>query len=337
MELLGLPDAADWVLHGPYADKTLMRNALAYQLARTLAEDLDHWQPHTRYLELFVDDEYRGAYVLVDRVERDADRMALPHPAETAAEGDLSGGYLVRIDYDRNPYFSTAAGTLVGYEDPRFEEITPEQDTWLRTWFDDFEGAFLADGWDDPNGGYRDWLHTDCWVDHFIVNELAHNVDAYHLSTYHSKAADSDGGLLHAGPVWDFNRAWGNVDYCGAWAPEGFVIDSLTACGYSYLLPFWWSRLLTDEGFSSDLRCRWEELRLGGLSDESLLAAVAYEVDGLADIQARNHEAWGTIGVDIHPNYYVGETYDDDVEYMRAWILDRAAWLDGNMPGNCGG
>ena len=41
--------------------------------------------------------------------------------------------------------------------------------------------------------------------------------------------------------------------------------------------------------------------------------------------------------MDIHPNYYVGETYDDDVEYMRAWILDRAAWLDGSMPGNCGG
>jgi len=336
IELLGLPDASDWVLHGPYPDKTLFRNALAYHFARELAAELDHWQVNTRFLELFIDGAYLGAYTLVDRVDRDADRLALPDPAPTAADGDLSGGYIVRIDWDRNAYFTTSAGTLVGYSDPRATDITTEQAAWLHAWFDDMEAVFLGDDWQHPTEGYRAWLHTDCWVDHFIVNELTHNIDAYRLSTYHYKDADSDGGLFHAGPAWDFNLAWGNVDYCYTWAPEGFVIDSLTACGYPYQFPFWWNRLLSDEAFTSDLRCRWEALRQDALSDEALLAAIELQVEGLGEIEARDHDHWGTIGVDVSPNYYVGGSYEDEVEWMTAWILARVAWLDGNMPGTCG-
>ena len=58
-------------------------------------------------------------------------------------------------------------------------------------------------------------------------------------------------------------------------------------------------------------------------------------MEGLAEIQARNDARWGTIGVYVSPNYYVGETYEDEVAWMTAWILERAAWLDGNMPGSC--
>ena len=65
-------------------------------------------------------------------------------------------------------------------------------------------------------------------------------------------------------------------------------------------------------------------------------ARIRSDAASLGEIEARDHDHWGTIGVDVSPNYYVGGSYEDEVEWMTAWILARVAWLDGNMPGTCG-
>lgn len=333
--LLGLPQHSDWVLRAPYADKTLVRDALAYRLARSVSGEEGPWQPRTAFFELFLDGDYQGVYLLVERVRRDNDRVDIQRPAASAAEGDLSGGYIVRVDQHRNVGWDTAEGTPIDYHYPRDEEITAEQDAWLRAWFDRFEAALLAEGWDDPVSGYPSWLVVEEWVDHFILNELAHNIDAYRLSTYHYKDVDAVDPRLHAAPVWDFDRAYGNVNYCDAWKVRGFVIQSLTDCGYAYQYPFWWERLLSDPGFTQALRCRWEALRQELLADEALLAALDAEVAQLHEAEPRDHDRWPVLGEHVDPNHYVGDTYEDEVGWLQDWLLARADWLDGAMPGEC--
>ena len=56
VSLLGMPEENDWILHGPYTDKTLMRNAIIFQLG----QDAGRYTPRTRYCELFINDDYRG-------------------------------------------------------------------------------------------------------------------------------------------------------------------------------------------------------------------------------------------------------------------------------------
>lgn len=334
--LLGLPQHSDWVLRAPYADKSLVRDALAYALARSVSGEEGPWQPRTAFFELFLDGEYEGLYVLVERVRRDNDRVDIDRPASSAADGDLSGGYIVRVDQHRNIGFDTAQGTPIDYHYPRDEDITAEQDAWLRAWFDRFEAALLAEGWDDPTTGYPTWIVVEEWVDHVLLNELAHNIDAYRLSTYHYKDRDDIDPRLHVAPVWDFDRAFGNVNYCGAWALQGWVIDSLTECGYAYQYPFWWERLIAEPGFEQALRCRWEALREELLHDDTLSTTLDALVAELAEAEPRDHTRWPVLGQHVDPNHYVGETYTDEVEWLRDWLLGRAAWMDRALPGTCG-
>ena len=335
--LLGMPSESDWVLHGPYSDKTLLRNALAYTVGARVAEDRGAYQPRIAFCELILNDDYHGVYLLVERVKRSEVRVDLPAPAQTAAAGDLSGGYIVRIDQNRNDGWSSALGTPIDWAYPRADEITAEQDAYIKAWFDNFEAMLLTEGWDDPTTGYPVWIVPETFVDHFIVNELAKNIDAYRLSAYLFKEADADGGRLHAGPLWDFDRAWGNVNYCDCQYTEGWIIDGLTDAGYGYQYPFWWIQLLEDPALQDQLRCRWEALREGLLSDGSLLATIDELAAEVAEIQPRDDERWGTIGTEISPNWYVGETWHEELDYLGAWLLERTAWLDANIPGSCEG
>ncbi len=330
--MLGLPAGSDFVLHAPYSDKTLIRNALAYRMGRAVAGSEGPWQPRTRFVELFIDGDYEGVYVLTERVRRDGDRVDIPRPAGSEAEGDLSGGYIVRIEQHRNEGWDTSRGTRIDYHYPRYEDITPQQDAWLKAWFEDFEAALSAEDWSST---YPDWIVVQDWIDHYIVNEMAHNIDAYRLSAYLYKDAAADGGRLHAGPIWDFDRAFGNVNYCDCEKIEGFIIDDLTNCGEGYQYPFWWKRLLSDPAFTAELRCRYEALRAGPLSDEELDRAIGELTAELEHAEPRDHERWDVIGEHVDPNSYVGQSYEDEVEWLRDWQLQRAAWLDDNMPGTC--
>ena len=325
------------MLHGPYTDKTLLRNALAYTVGAQVAADTGEYQPRIAFCELLLNSDYRGVYLVVERVKRSPVRVDIPTPAPTADAGDLSGGYIVRVDQNRNDGWTSAQGTLIDWAYPRSDSITAEQDAYIQGWFDDFEAMLATEGWDDPATGYPSWIVTETFVDHFIVNELAKNIDAYRLSAYLYKQADVDGGRLHAGPLWDFDRAWGNVNYCDCQYSSGWIIDGLTDAGYGYQYPTWWISLLTDPAFQDQIRCRWEALRLERLSDEALLATMDELAAQVRAIQPRDDERWGTIGTQIEPNWYVGETWDEELDYLRSWLLERTAWLDQSLPGSCRG
>ncbi len=62
-------------------------------------------------------------------------------------------------------------------------------------------------------------------------------------------------------------------------------------------------------------------------------------IDSLASVleesQTRNYQRWPILGTYVWPNQYVGQTYADEINFLKQWILDRLAWMDTNMPGNC--
>lgn len=327
-ELLDLPDGTDWVLHAPYSDKTLIRNALAY----TLGEDVNgdtRWSPRSRHLELYLNDQYQGVYLLVERIARDSDRLDLVK----ASDADLSGGYIVRIDQHRDEGWDTARGTPIDWYYPRNEALTDAQRGYLVSWFDQFESAMAQADWTTQ---YPSWIDVDSWIDTFLLNELANNIDAYRLSAYHYKDSDAVEGRLRAGPIWDFDRAWGNVNYCNTWETSGWIYDWLAQCGYAYEFPFWWEQLEQDPLYLDARRCRWEDLRAGVLSDASLQATFDALVAEVAEAEPRDNAQWGTIGVNIDPNWYVGASYGEEIAWLRAWMVDRVTWMDANLAGTCG-
>ena len=330
--LLGMPDESDWVLYGPYCDKTFLRNILVYRLG----SELGRWQPRTRIVELFIADEYQGVYVVIEKIKRDEGRVDIAQPAAGAADGDLTGGYIFKREGAGQDEGWTSAHHIVwDHHYPRHDDISVEQDAYLRAYVDEFESMMLGPSFADPLLGYRAWIDVPSWVDFAIMQEVSRNIDGYKKSSYYTKAADPDGGLLYMGPLWDFNLAFGNVYYCDGWQIEGLVVYTNWCFAWPDEYTPWWEMLMEDPTFTADLRCRWEELRDDVLSMEHIDALIDEQLDQLEAAEPRDHQLWPVLGLYLWPNYFVGESYDEEIGYLRDWIDARLLWLDGNLPGTC--
>ncbi len=337
--LMNLPAESDWILHGPYSDKSLVRNYLAYALAR----DMGHYASRTRFCELFLNDEYRGLYVLTERIKRDSARVDIAKLLPTDVTGEqLTGGYIVKIDRSAgnftdgwfSPYIGTGtegSSPFFAYVYPHRDKIGPGQKTYIKSKITAFENALHGRDYLDPYIGYKTFIDLKSFVDYFIMVELSKNTDGYRLSTFLHKDRDGKDPRIHMGPIWDYDLAFGNADYYEAFNTYGW---NYTYRSDMWGTPFWWSKMLTDPYFVNMLYCRWHEFRQGVLSDESIMARIDSAVTVIGDAADRNFIQWPIHGQYVWPNYFVGNTFEQDINYMKTWITDRAAWLDSHIPGS---
>lgn len=330
--LLGLPKESDWVFYGPYNDKTYLRDAFTYSLARQMGQ----YAPRTTWFEFVLDGKYQGIYLLVEKIKRDGNRVDIPPPAASGAEGDITGGYIYKREDSGEPDgWNSAMGNYYNFHDPSAAQITTEQAKYLKRWVDGMEASFKVADPGDPLTGFPSKIDIDSFVDFAILQELSHNVDGYRKSAYFYKKADADGGKVFAGPVWDFNIAYGNADYCDGWKLDELVYQGRNVCADLQSVPRWWDTLYANPAFTTPLRCRWNTLRQGVLADTAMMATLSDLGRLLGDAEKRDHATWPVIGQHLWPNYYVGNSYAEELEYLQDWITGRAAWLDGNLPGDC--
>jgi hypothetical protein len=353
--LLGMPEEEDWCLIATYNDKSLMRDALAYKMGR----DLARYGPRTRFCEVVIKNEpdaqgnpkttpvYKGIYMLTEKIKRDKFRVDINKLDPDEITGDnLTGGYILKIDKSTGdsglgfeskvnpPNRSGNQRVTFQYEEPAWDDIVQEQKTYIQKFIGDFEAALNGSDFKDETKGYAKYIDVGSFVDFFIVNELSHNVDGYRLSTFMYKDKDSKGGKLVMGPVWDFNLGFGNADYCDGYKTSGWAYNFNSVCSDDgWLVPFWWSKLLSDPAFKEKLGTRWAALRADKFSTTSLHTYI----DSLANVlddeaTARNFKAWPVLSQYVWPNYYVGPTYQSEVNWLKKWVSDRALWLDKNMP-----
>ncbi len=210
--------------------------------------------------------------------------------------------------------------------------MTVEQTDYIQGFIQDFEDLMSSDAYADSLQGYAQYIDVASFVDYFIVNELCKNVDAYRLSTYFYKDRDSIDPHLKMGPVWDFNLGFGNVDFCLGAGVGGWVKDFNGVCpDDNWIIHFWWQRLWADQNFRIALRKRWLSLRQKELSNETLFHSIDSLSNLLNEAQGRNFERWPILEQYIWPNWFVGDTYKEEVDYLRSWLEDRLIWIDGQM------
>ncbi len=330
--LLGLPEEEDWILYAPYSDKSLIRNVLTFSLAKPLG----HYASRCRFVELFLNNEYQGIYVLMEKIKQEDIRVDIEKMTPDETNGvDLTGGYIVKIDkttgsggegwhskyQNLNGYF-----TYYQYEVPAFDEITPEQKQYIQNYIDLFEDALFEENYEGRDS-YIHYINKASFIDYILINELTKNVDAYRLSTFLHKNRNEK---LRAGPIWDYNLAYGNVNYNDAWLTEGFQIENQK--GYN---PFWWEKFWADSVFVNYQKCRWEMMREKHWSDERIFEVIDSLVASIGGAIDRNFERWPVLGKPVWPNYYIAESYTEEINWLKNWLEERLDWLDNNLPGNC--
>lgn len=345
--VFGLPEEEDWILYGPYSDKTLMRNILIYDLSR----DIGQYASRSLFVDLTLNDAYQGVYVFMEKLKRDGERIDISKLKEDENSGeDLTGGYILKIDKtagnnlgegynDLNSFVSPydppnatmGQKTYFLYEYPDAEDITVEQKAYISTYITDFENALASDDFLDADLGYASFIDMDSFIDFFLLNELANNVDGYRLSTYMHKDKNEK---LKMGPIWDFNLAFGNADYCSGGATDVWAYKFNERCPNDFwLVPFWWERLLQDPVFIARLKERWVTFRSNEFSNAAINArtdAYLLQLDKSASIPL-NFEVWPILGTYIWPNNFVGSSYDEEIEYLTNWIENRLNWLDSEI------
>ena len=337
VSLLGMPDENDWILYGPYTDKTLIRNALVFELG----DKLNRYTPRRRFCELFINEDYRGVYMLMENIKRDANRVDVAKllPADTIGD-ELTGGYILKIDKFTGDFeggwvspYATEGGEelFVQFHKPEMDDLNAPQLAYIESHITSFENALAGPDFMDPVVGYQPFLDVHSFIDLYLVNELSKNIDGYRLSTYFYKQKDSNGGKIVMGPWWDYNLSLGNANYCDGSNPEGFEVN--TPCGNSN--PFWFERLLEDPAYRDLTRCRWEEYRSDIWSNESIHSTVDSLASLLVDARDRDHARWPRLGQWIWPNAFVGDTYEEELEFMTTWVDNRLEWLDVNVLGGC--
>jgi hypothetical protein len=341
--LFGLPAESDWVLYAPYTDKTFMRNFLAY----TISNELGHWAAHCRYVEVMLNDEYIGVYVFMEKIKRDKGRVNIKKLENTDDTGDkLTGGYIFSIDKDADAWYSShrppnspAAAIQFAYVFPKPEDITDEQKDYLKSYVDSFENTLSGSDFSNTQTGFRKFADENSFIDYFIVNELSRNVDGYRLSSYFYKNRNSVNPKIVAGPVWDYDLAFRNSDYCNGSNVDGWAYKFNYVCSGDYWqVPFWWDRFMEDPEFKSNLLCRWTSLRQNELND----ANITHLIDSIYSLVSEAHERhftkWPVLGQYIWPNPQpIPSSYAEEVTALKKWIADRLIWIDNNLPqlGDC--
>lgn len=339
VELLGMPMENDWVFHGPYVDKSLMRNALAYHIGNAMGR----WSPRTRFVEVMINNEYLGVYLVAEKIKIDKNRVDIATLKPEDISGDeLTGGYIMSIDRTQEGSFNSPyigrTGTYpvtISYVDPKYDEITEEQRNYIKEYIFSFEDALAGDDFQSPELGYRNYINEVSFIDYFFITELSKDIDGYRVSVFFHKDKDSNGGKLTMSPFWDYNLCFGNANFYGGGITTGWTSDDkpdgIGSGDQGNEIPFWWERFREDPYYETTMKYRWEKLRKGVLHKDSLNAFIDSCQTVLDEAQKRNFDRWDILGTYLWPNPYVGGTYENEVNYLKTFVSERIDWLDARM------
>lgn len=318
--LLGMPSADEWSLLAFWHDRSLMRIPLAMYLGRKM--NGIYWTPKMQYVELWINNEYRGLYCLSEKIERGDNRIKvkkLTDAEEDQIEPRVSGGYILEgstegklKEIEKKVQFKTSSGINFTFKYPKPKNITEAQRNWIISYLDEFETMLNSKDFNDPVNGYQKYINEESFIDWTILHELSKGVDnLFHASTFVHK--DRNGKLNMSAP-WDFDLSFGNS---GVYSEDEAWVRKHR----------WFGQLRKDERYAKKYNERFDELMpLFNLIPEILEAN--YKQLDTNGVLEREEYTWPQILMDFQDaedNYYP-TTYKGHVRWLSEWIESRNVW-----------
>ncbi|MBI9009019.1 MAG: CotH kinase family protein [Tenericutes bacterium] len=310
----------DWVILANFADQTLIRNYLANSLSESMNMA---FTPSSAFVDVFINDEYLGNYMLTDQIEVTNDRVDIEEKS-----ANLDTGYLIEFDKRMlDPQFTEGVegwdyfnlyGVPYVVKSPKTDKsyYSQQQLYYIEDYFATTLTA-LRNGFD-----YSAYIDESTFIDWFIVNELFQNVDSGYSSVYFYK---DTGGLLKMGPIWDFDLSTGNPGHLEDFLrqPEGWY----TSLPYKNI---WFNYLMEYDSFKLHLKERWNELY--NIQIQALLQNVYPVAASITHSRYNNFLKWDIIGVweDWYtaPEVLAADTYQKQLEFLDYYLNTRAQWLN---------
>ena len=324
VSILGMPSENDWILNGLAFDPSLIRDYLSYNLYRQIG----NYTTRTVYCELVINGDYRGLYVMQEKIKSDTKRVnVLKITSNDNDEPNVSGGYITKADKDTggDPIAwmmnSYAWGVNFIHELPKPSAVTPKQNTYIHNQFLNLESTSGANNANLING-FPSLIDIPSFVDFMLINEIASNVDAYQFSTYFHK---DRGGKLRAGPAWDFNLTYGNDLFL--WGFDRSHTDIWQFANGDNEGAKFWTDLFNNPTYKCYMAKRWSELIQPGqpLNYNSLVQYIDQTVAYISEAKVREEQKWTS---DANPSVAFSST---EISDLKNWLANRITWITNNL------
>ena len=306
----GFANAKSWPLLANHGDKTMIRNALTYDLGRFMGMK---FCPAAKFVDLYLNGDYRGTYQISDQVQVHKKRV----------EVNENNGWLLEVANENsreNPYITSSRyGITYNIKNPDDEMLTVDKRIAIGQWISAFEAAVSSADFMDPNIGYRAYIDEDDFINWYVGAEITGNIDALY-SIYMYKEADEQ--KMHFGPLWDLDLGYDN-------SSERSLLTNMEA-----FLGLW------NRPFEKILQRMWQDPwfakacndRLNTLVNNGLQQYLISHIDSLKEVvrqtQAQNFKIW-PINKQVYDwekhSYY--NNYDSYISDLKSFITIHIPYL----------
>jgi len=301
-EMLGMPKDKKWIFLAEFSDKTLIRNKIAFEMGYLSRLD---WTPQSVFTEVVINGSYNGTYNISQKVEESDNRVLL---------GDT--GYLLEIDQlgrlDPDDVYFRTKKFLINIKEPE-TAYNSNEFNYVNELINEFENVLMGAQFADPDMGYAKYIDIDSFVDWYLISEITKNQDSKDFSSIFLNVIP--GEKIKMGPLWDFDLAFGNVDYSECEYPTGFWVKDHA----------WFDRLFDDAVFVEKVKERFLYFRE---NQNLIIEKMDYYADQLKWAQFENDDKWNLFGNYVWPNPVVYDSHQAEVDHLKSWYIERMNWLD---------
>ena len=317
VSILGMPAENDWVLNSLAYDQTGMRDVLAYELSNRLGQ----YASRSVYCEVVINGDYKGLYAFMEKIKPDKNRVNIEEMDPTCNNyPEVTGGYITKADKTTGgdpvawtmPSYGGWWGNYVDFihHYPKPADITEAQNNYIHGVFTDL--ASVANQHQTSiASGIPSVIDIPSFVDFMMIAEYTSNVDVYGLSTFFHKDRL---GKLRAGPVWDYNLAFGYDAFGNRSRYDVWQFNNEDNNG-----PKFWKDLFDTDLFRCYMAKRWFELTEPGQPlNYDFVCNRIDEIDALiAEAIPRDNQRWHQM-----------QQHDQYVNDMKTWLQQRINWLN---------
>ncbi|MBN3491160.1 CotH kinase family protein [Acholeplasma equirhinis] len=311
--ILGMAAARDYVLLSEFGDKSLLRNYMGHMMSSYL--NIEH-ALETRFVHLYLNNQYLGMYLLTEQVEFDDNRLNVD-----TSEG--KNGFLLEMDvYERldqgdevNIDYIELKNRPFAIKEPNMRDFEGS----VATTKVNFIKSYMTLVFNNlKTSSYDSFIDKASFMDYFIIQEITKNVDINFSSVYMYKR---EGEKLKMGPLWDFDISMGNGDYY-EYQPQGYwAIHNIMLAD-----------LLQNPSFKLDYKVRFLEVIQ---TYEQIWKDELTKMFLLINQDAnQNFERWDILETYYWPNtpgMMEANTHQKQYEYLMSWLNQRFAWLKNNI------
>ena len=199
--VLGMPAAKKWILLANASDDSMIRTRLVYDAAEQMGFP---FVTEYQYVDLWIDGQYLGVYLLGEKAEIGKGRLNLQDPA--GAMFELDNGFAT----DEDHYFFE--GRLNSYF--ALKEIVEEDDEHIQQAMTNFQTAMTrlttaltSQGWENLSlSQLNEMIDVDSLARYYLMNEYVLNGESFFTSFFWYQDGASD--VLHVGPCGTLIPAW---------------------------------------------------------------------------------------------------------------------------------